>query len=182
MRAAAVLTVISILLLSGCGDKEDLDLDLKTADTVSYESANPEVKNTDIYVYVCGEVHKPDVYCVSSDTRVFEVIQLAGGLTGTADGSQINQAETVTDGEKIYVPTAVPFNGQAEMNDDGLVNINTADEDELMTLNGVGQSRADAIIAYREEHGRFEKIEDLKNVAGIKEGLFSKIKDHIKVG
>ena len=185
MRAVAVSMLVAFLFLSGCGRGDDISLNLEGTETVSYVNANPEVISEKMYVYACGEVVRPGVYAVSGNTRVFEVIERAGGLSGNADAGSINLAETVSDGQKVCVPSKNRLSdgsqGTAAEADDGLVNINMADETELMTLTGVGQSRAQAIIAYREEHGSFGSIEDIKKVTGIKDGLFSKIKDQIKV-
>ena len=85
----------------------------------------------------------------------------------------------------IYVPgndeEISVGNTQYPAVEDGLVNINTADKETLMTVPGIGESKADAIIAYRNEHGMFEKIDDLMNIPGIKDGVFQKIKEYIKV-
>ena len=105
-----------------------------------------------------------------------------------ADGSYLNQAEALSDGQQLYVPAAgedirVPSGAkaEAEAKDDRRVDINTAAKEELMTLNGIGEARADSIIKYREEHGGFQSIEELKEVEGIKDGIFNKVKDQIKV-
>ncbi len=153
------------------------------------------------YVHVCGAVRSPGVYELTSDSRLFEAIQMAGGLTEDAAGEALNQAEIIEDGSRIYVPTKEEAesgseNGGISGQDtgsgrtdgadagntaDGRVNINTAARDELMTLSGIGEAKADAIIRYREECGKFQKIEDLMEVEGIKEGVFQKVKDQIKV-
>lgn len=145
-----------------------------------------------IYVHVCGAVKYPGVYEFSGDTRVFQAVESAGGLLPEAHEAALNQAQAVKDGERIYVPTTEEWERKVtdvleenleqkeEEPDDGLVNINTADETTLCTLPGVGATRAKAIVEYRSEHGSFEKIEDIQNVSGIKSGLFKKIKDFIK--
>lgn len=154
------------------------------------ETAVSEDSGCRIYVYICGAVKYPGVYEFSGDTRVFQVVERAGGLLPEACEAAMNQAQAVEDGERIYVPTLYEWEqGLAEtleesedtVKDDGLVNINTADEMELCTLPGVGETRARAIMEYRRDHGDFEKIEDIQNVSGIKSGLFGKIKDLIKV-
>ena len=105
-----------------------------------------------------------------------------------ADGSYLNQAEMLSDGQQLYVPAegedmraAMDKDAGTDVKDDGRVDINTAAKDELMTLNGIGEARADSIIKYREEHGGFQSIEELKEVEGIKDGIFNKVKDQIKV-
>lgn len=148
-----------------------------------------ESHNDRVYVHVCGAVKYPGVYEFSGDARVFQAVESAGGFLPEAHEAALNQAQPVKDGDRIYVPTkeewesgladSLEENKEAET-DDGLVNINTADENELCTLPGVGQTRARAIVEYRNEHGGFGRIEDIQNVSGIKSGLFAKIKDFIK--
>ena len=149
------------------------------------------------YVHVCGAVNQPGVYELTADSRLFKAIQMAGGLTEEAADQTLNQAEVIEDGSKIYVPTkeevkAGMDNGgtlvqnednaeKAGSTSDGKIDINTAAKNELMTLSGIGEAKADAIVRYREEHGAFQKIEDLMEVEGIKEGVFQKVKDQIKI-
>lgn len=201
-NALCILGIISVLSVSGCGASEsDTSFELVSStedpeqkeDTGHIAGADTDAS---VYVYVCGRVKRAGVYAVSGNTRIYEVINLAGGLEDDADISTVNQAEKVEDGQKIYIPSAEEmrqarengeFGESAVMTpggiskDDGLVNINTADSAALQTLTGIGASRAQAIIDYRNENGSFEKIEDIMNVAGIKEGMFSKIRDRIKV-
>lgn len=152
-------------------------------------SKTVESQDGRIYVHVCGAVKYPGVYEFSGDARVFQAVESAGGFLPEACEASLNQAQPVKDGDRIYVPTkeewesglAGPLEETKEAEpDDGLVNINTADENELCTLPGVGQTRAKAIVEYRNEHGSFGRIEDIQNVSGIKSGLFAKIKDYIK--
>ena len=134
---------------------------------------------------ISGEVRNPGVYQVSEGTRVFEVIACAGGMTEEAAAEYINQAEMVYDGQKIVVPNreeAVSFSAETEnSNVQGKVNLNTATKEELMTLPGIGNSKAENIIEYRKSNGRFSSAEELKNVEGIKDGIFNKIKERITV-
>ena len=156
-----------------------------------------------LYVHVCGNVNQPGVYELQQDSRVFEAIEAAGGMTTTAAFSYLNQAELLKDGQQIYVPSQEEvdsgkvtstrnayesdetFSVQAVENvsgqDDGKVNLNTASKEELLTLNGIGDVRAQAILKYREEHGEFRSIEELMEVEGIKKGTFQKLKDQIKI-
>lgn len=163
---------------------------------------------TQIVVHVCGQVNSPGVYELKAGSRVYEAIDLAGGMTNNADISYVNQADKLEDGVKLYIPsveetaqkeapTEFGVTGNAKEADSskqivngtrvgdmsltGLVNINTASKDQLMTLTGVGESKANAIINYRDENGFFKTIEDIMNIRGIKEGLFNKIKDQITV-
>lgn len=149
-----------------------------------------------IYVHICGEVKNPDVYKVERNTRVYEVIAKAGGLTASAADSYINQAAMVTDGQQIYIPSleevkdTLPANSskipdsevtQNSSNHDDVVNINEALAEELMTLSGIGEAKAQAIIEYRKNNGGFKAIEEIKNIDGIKDAVYNKIKDKITV-
>jgi len=140
---------------------------------------NPERKK--VFVYVCGEVQASGVYELEQDSRVFEAIAKAGGLTENAAAEAVNQARVVVDGEQIYVPSLGVVSEVTERTDDGKININTAEKEELMTLTGVGEAKAQSIIAYREEHGGFQSIEELMQIEGIKEGVFNKIKEDITI-
>ena len=152
------------------------------------ETAHEEA-NTAIVVYVCGEVLHPGVYELDTGARVVQAIQKAGGFTESADDEFWNQAELVSDGQKIYVPTKeeaadLAQTGKSQNSisgSEGKVNLNTASLQELMTLSGIGQSRAEAILKYREKNGGFKSIEEIQKVEGIKEGVFEKIKDDIIV-
>ena len=117
---------------------------------------------------------------------MYEAIQKAGGFAENADISEINQAALLQDEEQIYVPAkgeAAAETGAwaGQESGAGKVNINTATEEQLMSLNGIGEGKAKSIIAYREEKGKFNSIEEIMNVEGIKEGTYNKIKDSITV-
>lgn len=161
-------------------------------------SSVPAQPPEEIYVDVCGAVVQPGVYAMKSDSRVFQAIEAAGGFLPDAAGTSINQACALSDGQQIYVPTKeeAEKNGEALADDvfagaetgensqpeeSGKVNLNTADAAALQTLSGIGESKAQAILAYREEHGGFSSIEELMDVPGIKENTFIKIKDKIAV-
>lgn len=144
------------------------------------------------YVHICGEVMSPGVYQLEEGSRVFQAVEAAGGLTEAAAQEYLNLAGLVEDGMKIVVLSkeeaeesglslgADPYSS-ADPAGSGKVNLNTAGKEELMTLNGIGESRAEDIIRYREEQGAFQTIEDIKKVPGIKEAAFAKIKDMISV-
>ena len=136
----------------------------------------------EIYVYVCGCVNSPGVVCISSGSRIYEVIELAGGFSGDADINAVNQAEFVTDGQKVYIPAiGESVNSGENTGSSGLVNINTAGISELTTLPGIGESRAQAIIDYRDGNGPFSDIREIMNISGIKQSAFDKIKAYITV-
>ena len=163
-----------------------------------------------IYVDVCGAVANPGVFQLAAGSRVFQAIEAAGGYLPEAVQNCVNRAGVLTDGQQLYILTQEEMEQQgldpAEMagasdgqmngsagtgqntgiadqaQQDNRININTADETQLTTLTGIGATRAQAIIAYRQENGPFAAIEDIMNVQGIKEGTFAKIKDEIVVG
>ncbi|QJS97193.1 hypothetical protein B8A41_00445 [Dolosigranulum pigrum] len=140
-------------------------------------------------VDVKGEVHAPGVYELPTDGRVKDAIAMAEGLTDEANELAINFAQKVEDQMVIYVPhedddSGLPENtttGAGEASGATVININTASEQELMTLSGIGQAKAQQIIQYREENGLFDTSEDLMNVSGIGEKSFETLKDSIKV-
>lgn len=149
-----------------------------------------------VSVYVCGQVVSPDVYEVVESARVKEAIDLAGGFTKEAAKEAVNLARFVVDGEQIYIPSkeevadgfkTVDQLGSETQNqgvtntDSSRININTASKEALMTLPGIGEAKAESILKYRETQGAFQSIEDLMKITGIKEGVFSKIKDFITV-
>lgn len=146
------------------------------------ESAEPDEQN--IYVYVCGAVKEPGVVKLAPGSRVFDALQAAGGFTEDAQEDFVNLAAHVSDEEQVFFPSkeeaAALLLKQQEMQS-GIVNINTADATVLMTLPGIGENKAQDIISYREQHGEFVRLEDLKKVPGIKENLYAKICDKIKI-
>ncbi len=133
-----------------------------------------------IYVHVCGAVMKEGVYELPEGSRAYQAIEMAGGFQTDAAVTQINQAEVLDDETMLYVPTVKEME-QRQLTDDGKVNLNTASQEELMTLTGVGEAKARQIIQYRQSHGTFQTIEDVMKIPGIKEGLFEKIKEDITI-
>lgn len=192
----AVALVIGIKHYSSPGNDEVLVINTEDKEGISESEDNikditpsPEIYvNTEVVVHVCGEVTSPGVYTLSYGSRVYEAIRAAGGVTDNADADAVNQADMLSDGMRLYIPAEgelpdsnAVYDVGASGQSDGLVNINTATKEELMTLRGVGESKAESIIAYRENNGPFNSIEDIMNITGIKEGLFNKVKDYIKV-
>ena len=180
-----IVPLFMSLLLVGCKSKTEVIKKETTAETIiQTENATETINQGECAVYVCGAVANPGVYYLPSGSRKQEALVAAGGLVETAATSYVNLAEMIKDGERIYFPYEDEL-GSIEIveieTDSGLVNINTANKELLMTLSGIGESRAVAIIEYREEHGPFSCIEDICLVNGIKEGLFNKIKDSITV-
>ena len=179
-------------------------------DNGSEAVSDKEMQQAMIYVDVCGAVANPGVFQLAAGSRVFQAIEAAGGYLPEAALTCVNRAGVLTDGQQIYILTQEEMERQgldpakmsgasdrqmngsagtgqntgmtAQVQQDNRININTADEAQLTTLTGIGATRAQAIIAYREENGPFAAIEDIMNVQGIKEGTFAKIKDEIVVG
>lgn len=142
-----------------------------------------------IWVYVCGQVASPGVYELPEESRIYEAVESAGGILEQGAAESVNLAEKASDGQRIYIPSKeeaaampaeTPDEGSSGGMNDERVNLNTADKEELMTLTGIGETRAEAILTYREENGSFHSPEDIMNVQGIKEGIYEKIKEQIK--
>lgn len=138
---------------------------------------------TFIYVDIKGAVAVPGVYKVQKSTRLFQVVNLAGGLTSDADENAINLSMILGDQDVVYIPTIGEEYPNITVQDPdeigGIININTADISDLETLSGIGPATAQNIIDYRTENGPFESIEDIMNVSGIGESTFETIKDSI---
>lgn len=145
-------------------------------------------EQTTIVVYITGEVNKPDVYSLAKDSRLVDLVEKAGGFTDKAYIDDLNLAQMLNDGEKFVVQSIENISEEsvnsvqdAQSDDDGLININTADKDKLDSLPGIGEKIAEAIIAYRDKYGDFTSIEEIKEVDGIGDGIYEKIKDSITI-
>lgn len=136
-------------------------------------------------IHVAGAVHKPGLIYAEEGARIADAIEAAGGLTEEADLSAVNLAATLQDGIKLYIPKIGENPPAAEITpvpvQNGKINLNTAAADILVQLDGIGEATAKKIILYREEHGKFQKIEDLMNVSGIGKAKYDNIKEHICV-
>ncbi len=155
----------------------------ETNDSLTRQTA--ETEEGQIYIHIVGAVKKPGVYTFQKKPRVIEVVEKAGGFTKDAVTAEINQAELVEDGTQLTIASQKDSKErdgqQAGQVETAKVNLNAATKEQLMTLTGIGEAKAIAIIAYREEKGKFQKPEDLMNIPGIKEGVFDKIKSQICV-
>ena len=129
-------------------------------------------------VYICGAVENAGIYEFKEGARLYELIKEAGGLDEEADADAVNLAMEVKDGEQIRIPYIGETLGIAE---EKIVDINKAGVEELCTIPGIGEARATAIIEYRESSGGFTEIEELKNISGIKDATFNKIKPYVCV-
>lgn len=150
-----------------------------------------EPEKTYLYVHVCGAVVREGVYSFEQGARIVDAISAAGGITENAAGYSINQAQLLYDGQRLYVPSVEEISGTEsnltyteEFSETGslvagVIDINTANREELMALPGIGAAKADAIVTYRMEIGHFESCEDLMLVPGIKQALYDKISDKI---
>lgn len=199
-------TILTIFMFQS--DKKDKsDLVVSTAaNTLKKKSKKENIEN--YKVDIKGEILTPGIYTLKSNSRVIDVIEMSGGLTENADTSVINLSKKITDEmviiiysksevkdfektketEKIVQEKCIKKDENALKNDacitdsvktSGKVSINTATKEELMSLTGIGDSKAEDIIKYREENGLFKTIEDIKNVSGIGDSLFAKIKENI---
>ena len=190
---------VMILLLTGCTKRTQINMDgLRKESFLETEHERQIEKQTGvssvIYVYVCGAVQTPGVYELQDGMRVYEALAAAGGFREDADTEWLNQAAPVLDGQRLYVYTreeaqalaadaSQAADGDPGFQDaeNGKVDLNTASKEMLMTLPGIGEARAEAILAYRSEHGRFVSIEEIQNISGIKAALFEKIREKIMV-
>ena len=196
LKIVSVVLILLVALILRIHDENKADIMIESSgssessEQTEYNEVTEEsVTHTQtIFVDISGAVEKPGVYEVSNDTRLFEVIEMAGGLSEDADADHVNQASFVEDGQKIIIPVkgsdAVNdlLSGSAEYTgeDSGLININTAAADELKTLSGIGDTMAQRIIEYRSQRA-FKSKEDIMSVDGIGSKTYEKIKDSITV-
>lgn len=196
------LAIVMLISLTACGSKGILVETMEEEGTeavfgeISANASDSDAADTEdvvaledtITVYVCGAVVQEGVYELPAGSRISDALLMAGGYDENALHGYVNLAERLEDGERIYFPDyqeleelgIVPISS-TESSESGLVNINTADAETLKTLPGIGDAKAADIIAYREEHGAFSSIEDIKNVSGIGESIYNRISSGITV-
>ncbi len=193
IKAACLLAAVIIASFFYFGGNRSDDEEIVTGssenEVVSEEPAQTEPET--VTVDIAGAVGESKVVTLPYGSRVADAIAECGGVTDDADLSTVNRAAVLNDGEKIYIPTeeevssGITYKADEETlaatSSSGLVNINTATEEELQMLNGIGPVTAGKIVAYRESYGAFKTIEDLKEVNGIGEKTFADIKDDITV-
>ncbi|MER2063767.1 MAG: helix-hairpin-helix domain-containing protein [Alkalibacterium sp.] len=172
-------------LIKETTDPFENDVTSSELDSNDQKKVPPEEVN--VVVDVKGAVKVPGVFTFTSDQRVIDAIEAAGGLSDNADPKQVNFAQLLSDEMYIYIPeegeetVQVPIALEKNQSDDLMIDINKAEESELLLLDGIGPSKAGEIVRYRETNGRFQSIEDLTKVTGIGEKTFEKLKDKITV-
>ena len=189
------------IVMEKSADPEGVFVTEKVSEATTVAEQNNEAEEdafTEIYVHVCGAVVTEGVYALPSGCRVADGIEAAGGFSENADKVYHNLASLLSDGQKVYVPTLEETKelsaGERLMRDEtepfgqtashggsgtGKVNLNTADCRTLMTLEGIGEAKAKRILEYREKVGVFQSIEEIKNVSGIGDAMFERIKEDI---
>lgn len=202
LKQRKIVIIIGILVIILIGWKIYDSSNFETEEESQITDSNVQESKTDdeeelVIVHVTGEVKKPGVVRVREGSRVEDIVKAAGGLTENADISNINLAYVVEDGTKIRIPSAddekqeeyitqsigegIIMQEESNNSRSNIVNINTANETELEELPGIGASIAGRIIEYRNKNGKFKSIEDIKNVTGIGDSKFEKIKESIRV-
>ena len=183
----------SMMVVSGCGKAGSVSLE--EALTVMHTDGETEadlsgiddlstIQEQVLCVYICGAVLRPGVYELELGSRIVSAVEAAGGFLPDAATEAVNLAKRLEDGMQIVVPTTAEAEAQRKevsRQEARLVNLNTASVAELCTLSGIGEAKAEAILAYRTEIGAFSSIEQLKEVTGIGESLFNQIKSSVYI-
>lgn len=208
-KQMAIIGVIAFVVIFTIGiyiykeaNKDDIDYneeEFYISDSSDEEESEEISEDVKIMVHVTGCVENTGIVVLSEGDRIIDAIEAAGGEKAEADLNKLNLAYVLKDGDKLYVPSKLDDEEGEEyisdksgnnivtegvgktMEQNGMININTATKEELITLSGIGEATADKIIAYREENGKFKTIEDLKKVPGIGDAKFENIKDKIMV-
>ena len=201
-----IILLIALTLLTAVWTLQDESVEEEIVEEKKIVKEEKKEEKEKIKIDIKGEISAPGVYELTTENNVIDAINMAGGLTEQSDTSNINLSKKLTDEMVIIIYskdeiksmnekekiTCPPCNNACinESDERGklkteevseIININKASKEELLTLKGIGESKADAIIEYREKEGEFKTIEDIKNVPGIGETLFEKIKENITV-
>lgn len=193
--ATFMLLFVGFYIIKKANKSEYIELEIEKDKVEENNTINKEiVEEQEIVIHITGAVKKQGIVKIKEGARISDIIAVAGGTTNEADLSKINLAYKVEDGQKIYVPnindetnveSVTQEVGKNVLEDSNSktskVDINSASQTELETLSGVGPSTALKIINYREENGKFEKIDDIKKVPGIGEAKFESLKESIYV-
>lgn len=176
--------------------KNENSIEVTTKSEVASNNQEKSVANStnkNIFVEIKGEVVRPDVYEISEGSIIRDLINKAGGLTSEANIDKINRADKLKANQLIIIPNkndslnvgsnigTGDISNSVQANEDNIININTATLEELQKISGIGEVKAKGIIQYREQNGGFNSIEEIKNIDGIGEKTFEKMKDQIKV-
>ena len=197
------------MIFTDSGNDSEVNHQITSQSEKSSEISQTQKQNDSsrtVYVYITGEITKPGVYKLSEDARIFQLVEMAGGFTPKADTVLLNLAENVTDGSHIHIGakasqqsplipgmpanvhaniqpqysnTPITYSHSQQQSSAGRVNVNTANENELESLPGVGPAIAKRIIDYRNQHGNFSRPEDLINVRGIGKAKLAQILPHV---
>lgn len=168
-------------------DYNNISFSNHKSDRIDNEEKNDDKQDENIFVDVKGAVKNPGVFETTKDKRIKDLIDVAGGLLDDADTSTLNLSQKVKDQMVIYVlkhgekPKQMSEIGTTSSSSGEVININTANKEQLMKISGVGKTKAEAIIEHREKNGDFKKKEDITKVRGIGKATFEKIKDKIEV-
>lgn len=188
-KGLALVLIIAIIIMAALGiklsgkEEEIIFTDYSNIDANESEEFNEGIKeeaNAYVYVDIDGAVINPGVYRLFEGSRVIDAINIAGGLTDKAFTQNLNKARILVDGEKIFVNEEGDAGAEVLYIEDKLININTASEDSLMSLPGIGEVYAKRIVEYRNAK-RFNSIEEIKNIQGIGDKTFEKLKDLITI-
>jgi competence protein ComEA len=177
-----LIFILAVLLSIFFYNNKNLDFEILKSQINDNQLTSDDFKDVDvnektIWVDIDGAVNKPGVYEIDEDSRLFELIEIAGGLRKDAYTKDLNKSIKLSDEDKIYIKSLDEIDLEKESSK---ININTATREELMNLNGIGEAISGNIIIYRESK-KFIKIEDIMKVKGIGESKFNIIKDSIKV-
>lgn len=193
IKIIIILIILAIIIYNFfISQNEEDELDISN---IIVETQNVEIieKINKIKIYVTGEVNNPGVFEMEENSRIEDAINLAGGLTPSANIKNVNLAFVLEDGQKLYIPNIndkeIEYiskeNGEniidGTKSSSSKININKASLEELQSLPGVGASLAQKIITYRTENGKFNSIDDLKKVSGIGDKKFEGLKDNISI-
>ena len=190
--AAATILAAAAFFIYFYGNSETVSIQT-SAETKEMEVSGPDDASRStgtVFVDISGCIKTPGVYEMPAGSRIFEVVEEAGGFTKNADTALINQAETVTDGMKINVPdkrkaethsSSQQASSETVTSTESMININTADSQTLQQISGIGPVTAEKIINYRETNGAFRSVDEITNVNGIGEKTLQKIKPRITV-
>lgn len=172
-------------------DDDNVVVNAESTKIVQEEKKNQATKSIKmIVVEIKGEVVNPDVYEINEGSIIRDLITKAGGLTNEANIDKINRADKLRDNQLIVIPnkneisnvkTNISSSSEGSASENGVININTATLEELQKINGVGEIKARSIIEYREKNGGFKSIDEMKNIDGIGDKTFEKMKDGITV-